>query len=148
MTQTASKLLSVSIGEQQFGLNVNCVNTILVRKESTHVPQAGERVAGLINLRGHIVMLVDVKTCLGLTGGDNARMNVTVDHGNEIYGLLFDSVGNLVDVDLQDMEPVPAVLDDRWRGMATGIFRQADSLLIMLDPARLIDKASQGGESA
>jgi purine-binding chemotaxis protein CheW len=138
MTGETLRILTVMIGEQHFGLDVSRINAIMSRQESTDIPQAGERVAGLINVRGHIVMLVNVKACLGMSGADCARMNVTVEHGGEIYGLLFEAVGDIVELDSDLMEPVPTILEERWQGMASGIFRRPKTLLIMLDIDKLI----------
>lgn len=143
------KILTVTIGAQYFGVDISRVNAILSRQECTVVPQAGERIAGLINVRGHIVALIDVRLCLGMNSTDNAQMSVMIERGAELYGLLFDTVGEIIDVNPSDMEPIPAILEERWQGMATGIFRRPDSLLIMLDDEKLIESSRPSrGEAA
>lgn len=141
-TDAPLRLLTVMSGTQLFGLDLAVIDAILPRgTQIAPVPLAGRKVAGLVNVRGHIVTLLDIRSCLGLAGDDLARMNVTINKGNEIYGLLFDSVGDIVDVNRADMEPVPAILDERWHGMAGGIFRQPANLLILLDVEKIIDAA-------
>lgn len=139
MSDSVLKILTVTIGEQMFGIEAEHINSIMERTESTDVPQAGKRIAGLINMRGRIVTMVDVRECLGMTGNnDTAHMNVSVEKGGEMYGMLFDSVDDILELPPDKMEPVPAVLDERWNGIARGIYRLPDNLLIVLDTEKLV----------
>lgn len=138
MMETPLSLLTVCIGEQRFGIDIAFISAILERQHATPIPQSGDAVSGLMNVRGRVVTLVNIRSCLGMAGDDRAQMNVTIEHNGEIYGLLFDAVGDIVEFMPQAIEPLPAILDERWNGMAQGIFRQPDALLIMLDPVRIV----------
>lgn len=139
MTDSITKIVTVTIGGQLFGIDAQNINAIMERIEATEVPQAGNRIAGLINMRGRIVTMVDVRSCLDMSGESNiAKMNVTVDDGGEMYGLLFDTVDDILELPSERMEPVPAILDERWNGIAKGIYRLPDNLLIVLDVKKLV----------
>lgn len=148
MTDNTRMLLTVTVGDQHFGLDVRDVQEILPREVGTPVPQSGKRISGLINIRGHIVTLVDVRTCLGMKESDAAKMNVTVEHDGEIYGLLFDSVGDIIEIGADDMETIPTVLNERWHGMADGIFIRPKNLLIKLNKEQLVTAAWPEGARA
>lgn len=139
MSDSVIKILTATIGDQLFGIEAESVSSIMERIESTEVPQAGNRIAGLINMRGRIVTMVNVRACLDMTGNrDAAQMNVSVEDGGEMYGLLFDSVDDILELPPEQMEPVPAVLDERWNGIAKGIYRLPQNLLIVLDTKKLV----------
>jgi purine-binding chemotaxis protein CheW len=139
MSEPLLKILTVTIGQQLFGIEAEHISSIMERTEGTEVPQAGSRIAGLINMRGRIVTMVDVRECLGMTSSnDTAKMNVSVEEGGEMYGMLFDSVDDILELPPEKMEPVPAVLDARWNGIAKGIYRLPENLLIVLDTEKLV----------
>lgn len=141
MTDQPLKILSVMLGGQLFGIDIGHISDILPRQDDTPVPQAGRRISGLINLRGHIVTLIHVRLCLGLSSQDTSKMNVVIEYGGELYGLLFDEVGDILDLDRVDMESVPSVLDERWHGLGQGVFRLPQGLLILLDAVKLVESA-------
>jgi purine-binding chemotaxis protein CheW len=64
---------------------------------------------------------------------------VVVEHGNELYSLIVDSVGEVLSLSDADLERNPATLDPVWRDVAAGIYRLDKSLLVVLDVARALD---------
>ena len=65
-------------------------------------------------------------------------MGVTVENDGEFYTLLVDSVGDVVSLPAQQREPNPATLEPLWQDIADGVFRTDETLLVVLDAARLI----------
>lgn len=136
------RALSMRVGDQIFGIDISCISDVLPRQPDTSVPHSGAHICGLINLRGHIVTLIHVRSCLSFTGEDSARMNIVIEYCGALYGLLCDKVGEIIPLNMEEMEPIPAVLEERWQGLAQGIFRNKESLMILLDKDRLIEKAT------
>lgn len=135
------QILSLTIGNQLFGIDIRAINDVLRRQEATPVPLSGPHIHGLMNLRGHIVTLIHVHSCLNLSSDDHARMTVVIEHNKELYGLLFDRVGDILELDSQMLEAAPATLDDYWRDKSEGVFRLPQGLMVLLDPYRLIESA-------
>lgn len=69
----------------------------------------------------------------------NHMMAVTVEHHNELYTLLVDSVGDVIGLSKDGYEGNPSTLDPLWREFASGIYRLEDSLMVVLDVERLLD---------
>lgn len=137
------KVLTVSLGGQLFGIEIEDINDIIPATECTPVPGAGPRIAGLLNLRGHIITCVLVRHCLGFSQAGENRMNVIIRRPqNELYGLLFDGVSEIYEIDADAMEPIPSILDQRWQGLSRGMFRRPEGLLILLDAERVIAAAA------
>jgi len=130
------------VAGQVLGIPVMKVQDILTPEAIARVPLGPPDVRGLINLRGRIVTVIDVRTRLALTAaapGKNQGMCVTVENDGELYTLLVDDVGDVVSLPAEAREPVPPTLDSSWTDLAEGVFRMGDELLVALDIAKLLD---------
>lgn len=137
------KVLTVMLGGQLFGVEIDDINDIIPASACTPVPGAGPRIAGLLNLRGHIITCILVRHCLGFSQSGENRMNVIIRRPqNELYGLLFDEVFEILELAPEQMEPIPSILDQHWQGLSRGMFRCPEGLLILLDAERLIESAA------
>lgn len=124
-----------------FGIPVNRVQDILTPDTIAKVPLGPPEVRGLINLRGRIVTVIDMRTrlCLGDADVPDTNKCVTVESEGEFYTLLVDSVGDVVSMSEEQREPNPATLDSLWCELADGVFRSGDKLLVTLDVERLLN---------
>lgn len=132
--------VSMLVAEQWFGLPVLAVQDVLAVQRITRIPLAPTEIAGALNLRGRIVTAFEMRSRLGLPPrpADMPGMNVVVDHSGELYSLIVDSVGEVLSLPADSFERTPATLDGRWRGVADGIYRMTDKLLVVLDVTRLL----------
>jgi purine-binding chemotaxis protein CheW len=135
-----AEFVSMMIGGQLFGVPVLKVQDILGAQRITRIPLAPPEVAGSLNLRGRIVTAIDVRLRLGLPPRPESEppMSVVVDHGGELYSLLVDSVGEVLNLEARDFERNPPTLDPRWRDFSDGIYRLQQTLLVVLNVARLL----------
>jgi purine-binding chemotaxis protein CheW len=133
--------VTLMIADQVFGIPVMQVRDVLGPQRITRVPLAPPEVAGSLNLRGHIVTAVDVRTRLGLPKRDAGApsMSIVVDHRGELYSLVVDSVGEVLSLSAADFERHPATIDPKWREVSVGVYRLESNLLIKLDIYRLLD---------
>lgn len=135
--------VTFTVANHYFGVPVMRVQDILTPDAIASVPLGPAEVRGLINLRGRIVTVIDVRTRLSLeASADDAKgpgKCVTVENEGEFYTLLVDSVGDVVSLHEQEREANPATLDPLWRELADGVFRTGDKLLVTLDVDRLLN---------
>ena len=136
------KILGLRVGDQLFGVRIDCVSDIMLRGSETPGPWSGNKVAGVMNLRGHVVTVVNLCNSLSMNDSGHARMNIVIEYHDELYGFLCDSVTDILDLDLADMAPVPLVLEERWQGLGAGIFTLPDDLMILLDTEKLVEAAA------
>lgn len=130
------------MGSQMFGVPVQRVQDILVPERIAPVPLAPSEVCGLINLRGRIVTVIDVRIRLGLKDARDPAsraMGVTVESGHELYTLLVDHVGDVITLATDSFEANPATVDSLWKDFSKGIHRLSDQLMVILDIDRLLD---------
>jgi purine-binding chemotaxis protein CheW len=133
------------IGGQLFGLPILRVQDVFAPERLTQVPLAPHDIAGVLNLRGRIVTLIDMRHRLGLgrREDDHPAMAIGVESRGESYGLLIDSVGEVLKLDDMACEPNPSNLDPRLSSVSTGIYRLDGQLLMVLDVDHVLDIAEK-----
>jgi purine-binding chemotaxis protein CheW len=137
--QDAEAFVTFTIAGQLFGVPVTQVQDILTPDAVAPVPGGPAEVRGLINLRGRIVTVIDMRTRLTLPRADNdAGMCVTVESGGEPYTLFVDAVGDVINLPRALREANPATLDAVWRDVADAIYRTDRGLLVALHIDRLM----------
>ncbi|MBX9619345.1 chemotaxis protein CheW [Candidatus Raskinella chloraquaticus] len=138
--------VTVMIGPQLFGLPISRVQDVFMPDTITRVPLASQEIAGVLNLRGRIVTAVDMRRRLSLpqVEGKAHRHAVGVEQAGEAYGLIIDSVGEVLNLAVDRLEPNPVNLDRRWASVSAGVYRLDGQLLVILD----IDRVLAFGEEA
>ena len=135
--------VTATVGGQLFGLPISRVQDVFVPDRLTRVPLAPPEIAGLLNLRGRIVTVIDLRRRLGLgaPAGDAPRMAVGVEWKGESYGLLIDAIGEVLKLPMSDREDNPVNLDPGLARVSAGVHRLDGKLLVVLDVDRVLDIA-------
>jgi len=141
--QNLKEYVTAIIGGQLFGLPIVRVQDVFITERLTRVPLAPPEIAGVLNLRGRIVTLIDLRRRFGLGERDPGAtaMAIGVESRGESYGLLIDSVGEVLKLDEGMREPNPINLDARLARVSSGIYRLDGQLLIVADVDRVLDIA-------
>ncbi len=131
--------VTVVIGGQLFGLPIAQVHDVFMPESVTKVPLAAREVAGVLNLRGRIVTAIDMRKRLHLPPHDEGQMMaVGIEYKGESYGLVIDTVGEVLTLSLSSKEPNPSNLDRRWAEISGGVHRLEGKLMVILDVDRLL----------
>lgn len=138
------QLATFVLGGAHYGVDVLLVQEALRSQERTPVPLAPAGVAGLVNLRGEVVLSVDLRHRLGLAplAEDDEPMMVVVQVDGEPISLLVDEVGDVVDVEDAQFETPPDTLDPGLRELIVGAYKLPDGLLLALDVERATAQAA------
>jgi purine-binding chemotaxis protein CheW len=138
---TEIEYVTVMIGSQLFGLPISRVQDVFMPERLTRVPLASAEIAGVLNLRGRIVTAVDMRCRLGLPPRSQERppMAVGIEFKGESYGLLIDSVGEVLKLGEDTRETNPVNLDRRLSRVSAGVHRLEGQLLVILDVDRVLD---------
>lgn len=139
-----TEYVTTMIGDQLFGLPISRVQDVFMPERLTRVPLASSDVAGVLNLRGRIVTAIDMRARLGLPKADRGRppMAVGVDLRGESYGLLIDSIGEVMKLPDDSREDNPVNLDPRMAKMSAGVHRLDGQLMVVLDVDRVLEITS------
>jgi purine-binding chemotaxis protein CheW len=124
-----------------FGVDVRQVQEVFRSHEQTRVPLAPNVVSGLINLRGQIVTVIDLRRRLELRPRADAQrpMHVVVRHDDSVVDLLVDEIGDVVDVADDLFEPPPGTLEGIARELIVGAYKLEGQLLLILDTEKAVD---------
>ena len=139
--QNMTVYVTVMIDGQLFGLPIVRVQDVFIPERLTRVPLAPPEIVGVLNLRGRIVTLIDLRRRFGLGERKEGEdvMAIGVESRGESYGLLIDRVGEVVELEGVAREPNPVNLDQRLAQMSSGIYRLDDQLLVVVDVDRVLD---------
>lgn len=137
--------VTVMISGQLFGLPISKVQDVFMPERMARVPLASAEIAGVLNLRGRIVTAIDMHCRLGLgkRPTDRSAMAVGIEFHGESYGLLIDSVGEVLKLAENSSEPVPVNLDPHLARVSSGVYRLEKQLLVVLDVDRIFDGGSE-----
>ncbi len=137
----SKEFLTVAVAGQVFGIPVLQVQDVLGEQKVTKVPLAAREIAGSLNLRGRVVTAINVRHRLQLPAlaAGSKTMYIVVNHKDELYSMIVDSVGEVLSVPDKDFEKTPATLDHAWRDLSLGIYRQKDNLLVILDVPKMLE---------
>jgi purine-binding chemotaxis protein CheW len=132
-----TELCSISVGDTLFGVPISHILEIVGGARPQAVPLAPEFVGGLVHYRGDVLTTVSLRQLLDLPPQQGKQDILVLESAGGCFGLLVDSVGEVLRVPLSDHEPNPSILDERRRALFAGAYKLKDRLLVMLDPERL-----------
>jgi purine-binding chemotaxis protein CheW len=133
----AVEMCSVRLGKTLFGVPITHILEIVGSARPQPVPLAPAFVGGLVHYRGDVLTTVSLRQLLGLPPRDGQQDILVLESPGGCFGLLVDSVGEVLTVSADDYEPNPSILDDRRKGLFAGAYKLKDCLLVKLDPERL-----------
>lgn len=139
--QKKTELVTFYIGNALCGIDITNIQEINKQTtELTWVPKAPDYVAGVLNLRGMIVTVVDIGKKLGLAPLElNPKSrNIIVHYHDEQVGILVDQVSEVLSADVDDIEPAPANLGNVQGEFFTGVLKTDKHLIGILDITRAL----------
>ena len=143
--QTSFEYVTVHIGGQLFGVEVDEIREVFSPQDITEVPRAPGEIAGLLNLRGRIVTAIDARRRLDLPPREAGApvMALGLEQGAELFGVLVDEVGEVMRLKSETLEASPAHLNPGWRNLLKGVHRLEGELMAVLDIRALVSWTSK-----
>ncbi|HLR63382.1 MAG TPA: chemotaxis protein CheW [Lentibacillus sp.] len=135
------KVVVFRMGEQRYGVDIQNVLGIEKLQTITNVPQTSAFIKGVINLRGDITPLIDLKERLQLGKTEHAeetRILIVNMHDIQV-GLIIDAATDVMDIDLSSVEPAPEVINGVNESFLRGVAKLEDNLLILLDLEHILN---------
>jgi len=139
--QRLIQLVTFSIGEEEFGVDILQVQEIIRTMEITNVPRAPEFVEGVINLRGKVIPIVDMRSRFGLESKEHDKYTriIVIENDMIIVGFVVDSVSEVLRLPAAQVQPPPPVVAGMDSDYIDGVGKLEDRLLILLDLDSLLD---------
>ncbi len=136
------QLVTMMVDGQAFGIPILVVQDIVEPDQITPVPLAPGAIAGVLNLRGRIVTVIDMRELLRAEPFEDGakKMSVTVEYKGDLYTFLVDSIGDVRSLPRKSFDKPPSTLSENLRSLCSGVFRLEDDLLVVLDVDRMLEE--------
>jgi purine-binding chemotaxis protein CheW len=135
-----TKYATFTIGGEMFGVNALNVQEIVLFQRMTEVPHSADYILGLINLRGQIVTAIDLRYRLTNenTEINEDSMNFILKTEQGICSVIVDDVGDVMDINENNMEPAPETMSAKMREYVSKICKLENRLLCILDIEKIV----------
>ncbi len=154
----AGKYLTFRLGEEDYGLEILKVQEIIGMQEITGIPRTPDFVKGVINLRGKVIPVVDLRLKFGMTEAELSRktciivVQITQDTDKVIMGIVVDEVSEVLDIEGKAIEPAPTFGTQVNTNFILGMAKTENAVKILLDLDRVLTRqeiaALEGNEQA
>lgn len=140
MDDAVSQWVTFTLDDEAYAINVMQVQEVLSMPEITPVPGAPSHIMGIINLRGHVVTVIDTRMRLGIgpKAPDASNRVIVIETDDQIAGILVDSVAEVANIGDAQIETAPEVGNQECARYIHGVVSRDDVLLILLDSIRLL----------
>lgn len=137
---TVIQWVTFRLHNETYGIDVLHVHEVLKVSEITPVPGAPDYVLGIINLRGNVVTVVNTRMRFGLppAGQDYSSRIIIIETGEQVIGLMVDSVAEVVYLHSSEIESSPNVGREEGARYIQGVHSREEGLLILVDVDRLL----------
>ena len=137
------QLVIFQLGGEEFGVEIMQVQEIIRMPEITRIPQSPGYVEGVINLRGKIIVVINLDTRFGLNSkelDDDSRI-IIVEVGENVVGMVVDSVSEVLRLSTSSVEAAPEIISSKIKAdYLKGVGKLDDRLLILLDLERVLSE--------
>ena len=136
-------IVGFQVGRETYGVPIASLHEIVRVTEITAVPDAPAYIEGVINLRGKIVSVIDLRKRFGEKQASPGKKNriLVVESAGRLTGLIVDAASDVLKIPAEDVEPPPAVFQEGGLNCVTGLGKYKNRLIILLDMNKLL----QGG---
>src|SRR5205807_9964573 len=137
-------IVGFQVGRETYGVPITSLHEIVRVPEITVVPDAPDYLEGVINLRGKIVSVMDLRKRFGEKQVALKKQNriLVVEHSGRLAGLIVDSASEVLKIPAEDVEAPPAVFQEGGLNCVTGLAKVKGRLVVLLDMNKLLAPGS------
>jgi len=134
------QLVVFELSNEHYGVDIGAVNTIIRMQEITEIPRTPDFVEGVINLRGSIIPVIDLRKRFGLPVGEITKASriVVVEAGGQMIGMVVDAVAETLRLSADSIEPPSPVIASVDAEYLRGVGKQENRLVILLDLEKVL----------
>jgi len=134
-------IVGFQVGRETYGVPITSLHEIVRVPDITAVPDAPDYMEGVINLRGKIVSVIDLRKRFSEKQIASSKRNriLVVEHNGRLAGLIVDSASEVLKMPATDVEPSPGVFQEGSLTCVTGLGKYQGRLIVLLDMAKLLE---------
>ncbi len=140
------QVVSFTVGKEDYGVHIGQVQEIIRMTNITHLPQTESYVKGVINLRGNIIPIIDMRTKFNMDSLDYSELTrvIVVNMSDKLVGMVVDSVARVLELPEKEIEEAPEIIHGLSREYIDGIGKLDEKMIIILK----VDKVLSAEEIA
>ncbi|RYF19622.1 MAG: chemotaxis protein CheW [Oxalobacteraceae bacterium] len=133
------QLITFQLGDQSLGIDIMAIREIRAWSPATPLPNVPAYIRGVVNLRGIVLPVLDLRMRLGwgLTNPTTRHVIIVVRIGEQLQGVIVDAVNDIVTIRAEDMQPLPDVGSSQAAALLEGLATVDDRMILVLDLDRL-----------
>ena len=142
------QLVTFNMGSEEFGVDILNVQEIIRLPEITRVPNSFDFVKGVVNLRGKIIPIIELRKRLSMKSIDNndSTRIIIIEFNDLTIGLIVDKVNEVTDINKNITEPPPPMVGEIESDYIASVAKQSDRLIILLDLSTIFIKSEENNE--
>ena len=142
----ALEFLSFTLGQEEYGIDIQKVQELRGYGAVTHIANAPEHIKGVVNLRGIIVPIIDmrIKFNLGTPVYDQFTVVIILNIASRVMGMVVDSVSDVITLKAEQIKPAPTMGSALDTECLMGLGTIEERMLILIDPDRLMSSDEMG----
>ncbi len=135
-----SQMISFMVGEEEYGLDILRVKEVIRIREITRLPKAPSFVKGIINLRGDVIPIIDLRDKFGLEHQQYTSMTrvIVVDVDEKLVGMVVDAASQVVRIPADQIDPPPPIVGCLSAEYVKGVGKLDERLVILLNIDRIL----------
>mgnify|MGYP002713207594 CR=1 FL=1 len=135
-----SRFLEFTLGEEDFAVPLLEVREVISVPETTPIPDAKNYYVGIMNLRGQVITIIDLRKKMGITPQTENKEEAVIilNHGEGHIGVVVDSINSVLALESSQILDMPQVEGSKHANNIDGVFKQEDRFTVLLDVNKLL----------
>lgn len=145
LSEDEQQLVIFKLSNEAYGIDISKIQEIIRLQEITHIPKVSHFIEGVINLRGNVIPVIDLRKRFDFekVERDNSTRIIVVEVGEYVVGMIVDAVLEVVRVSNENIEPPSNIISDIKSDYLTGVCKLDDKLIILLDISKVLTPTEQ-----
>jgi len=144
-SETTRQIVSFRLANEEYGVDIMRVQEIILMGKITKMPEVPDYICGLINLRGHVIPIVDLRKRFGLPAQENTEhtRTIVVNVHDRTIGIVVDAVSEVLRISAEQIEPPPSSVSGVDHNYIRGLVKFDEKLLILLNIEEILSQVDQ-----
>lgn len=145
-----SQVVSFRLAKEEYGVDIMRVQEIILMGEITAIPEVPDFIRGLINLRGKVIPIIDLRRRFNLGSGDTTEHTriIVVNANNTTFGIVVDAVNEVLRIESDQIEPPPRGIVGIEQAYIKGLVKMDDKIMILLSVESILSQDEQSALAA
>ena len=138
-TTNSYRYICFNLGNQEYGVPLLSIKEVLGLPEVTPIPQCPNYFLGIMNLRGKVISVMDLRTKIGLKTQNNSETSVMIlDLGEQLLGVVVDKVNAVITINTKDITEAPKMEETKATDYIESVYRHNEQLILLISIAKAL----------